>query len=289
MCGQSGSYFLTARDENRLLSTDYFVYYRCFTCATIFIESIPKNLSDYYPEDFYAIPQTVQQLEQKTKYWVHQIRMVQENVSSGKLLDIGCSFGTFLLQAEQTGFKAEGIEMDSRCARFVTERLGIPVLCTNKPHETLKSMGKFNVITLWHVLEHYIEPNLLLSVIAKHLMPDGILIVATPNPSSFQFRYMKNHWPHLDAPRHLQLIPHNALVDQVRQYGLSQVKFTCIDKGGINWNVFGWRKYLVNRFGVQMTRMDWVAGRLIEMVFRPWERRNEQGTAYTIILRKDQL
>ena len=120
------------------------------------------------------------------------------NNGEGSLLDIGAGTGDFLKYAKQTGWEINGVE-PNKGARELASKKGIEL---EGNIDDIK--GKtFEVITLWHVLEHL--PNLeeTINKIERLLKPGGTLIIAVPNFKSFDAKYYKNYWAAFDVPRHL--------------------------------------------------------------------------------------
>ncbi|MFK5983261.1 MAG: class I SAM-dependent methyltransferase [Flavobacteriaceae bacterium] len=120
------------------------------------------------------------------------------NNGSGTLLDIGAGTGDFLKQAQEANWKVSGVEPNEGAKKLAEEK-GINL------QESINDLnGKtFDVITMWHVLEHV--PNLeeTISTIEKLLNPGGTLIIAVPNYKSFDANHYKEHWAAYDVPRHL--------------------------------------------------------------------------------------
>jgi len=115
--------------------------------------------------------------------------------------------GSFAYLAQEADYKTEVIEMDKTCCDFIEGVLGIKAINSADIVASLKDRGQYDVIALWQVLEHFPDPWTVLPVLAQHLAPDGILVIATPNPDAFQFRLLRSLWTHIDAPRHVELIP----------------------------------------------------------------------------------
>lgn len=119
------------------------------------------------------------------------------------LLDYGSGNGGFLRFAKERGIAAWGYDFSAH-SHAVLEALGIPVfspLFHNNATDTAVRKY-FDIITLWHVLEHIQDPQVLLCELASYLTPTGILLVSVPALDSFQARLYKQHWFHLDMPRH---------------------------------------------------------------------------------------
>ena len=120
------------------------------------------------------------------------------NKEKGDLLDIGAGTGEFLKNAKIKGWSVYGVEPNEN-ARKLAEKKGV---------ELKKGINDFNqksfdVITLWHVLEHIPNLDETIKMIEKLLKPGGILIIAVPNFKSYDARYYKNFWAGFDVPRHL--------------------------------------------------------------------------------------
>lgn len=120
------------------------------------------------------------------------------NKSVGKLLDVGAGTGEFLLRAKQKGWLVFGVEPGKKAAELSKEK-GIPL------SETLEEIkeNNFDVITLWHVLEHLPDLENQIDLIQNKLKTGGVLIIAVPNYKSYDARYYKSFWAAFDTPRHL--------------------------------------------------------------------------------------
>lgn len=118
--------------------------------------------------------------------------------NKGILLDVGCGTGDFLVEAQSQGWKVTGYE-PNEAAKKLTNSKDVSTI----DNLVSLSSNSFDVITLWHVLEHV--PNLeeYIKNLKKLLKPSGTLIVAVPNYKSYDAIYYKRHWAAYDVPRHL--------------------------------------------------------------------------------------
>ncbi|HVH40782.1 MAG TPA: class I SAM-dependent methyltransferase [Labilithrix sp.] len=117
-----------------------------------------------------------------------------------RLLDVGCGSGAFPRLMSSRGFDAVGVEPYS-LGRPVEEP-GLRLI--RAPLEKVRSdLGAFDVITMWHVLEHVSSPRPTLESLRDHLRPDGVVVISVPNFESWQSRFFKGGWFHLDPPRHV--------------------------------------------------------------------------------------
>lgn len=166
----------------------------------------PSDLENYYKSDSY-----ISHSDSSTSFFDKVYQLVRKytlkrkvslinsfNTSGKKLLDVGCGTGNFLATAEKEGWNVYGIE-PSKEARDISSRKNIVAL------EELPFLREdnFDVITLWHVLEHV--PNLLsyIETLKRKLSPNGVLLIAVPNYKSFDASYYKEYWAAYDVPRHL--------------------------------------------------------------------------------------
>ncbi|MBI5570810.1 MAG: class I SAM-dependent methyltransferase [Desulfomonile tiedjei] len=236
------------------------------------------------------MPWSRQRLDQIAEANRYQIEMVQRFVPTGRLLEIGPGYGTFAHLAKESGFDVEVIEMSDRCCKYLTEVVGVKAINSSKPDQVLKTIESKDVIALWHVIEHLPNAWECLESAAHNLAPGGILLIATPNPDALQFHMMGSAWPHVDAPRHLYLIPASVVIQRLRPLGLEPVLLTTNDKGGRGWNRFGWQRYLMNRFSNKLAQLTaFVLGYALSMPMALWDHREMRGSAYTIILQKSAI
>jgi 2-polyprenyl-3-methyl-5-hydroxy-6-metoxy-1,4-benzoquinol methylase len=122
---------------------------------------------------------------------------------AGTLLDVGCGNGAFLAYMARLGWSVEGVEPDSRSADIAAER-GIRVMRCGVEEAPLEA-GRYNAVTLMHVIEHLPSPRAALARIARSLKPGGRLVSFSPNPCGALARRFGECWYALEAPRHLVL------------------------------------------------------------------------------------
>lgn len=269
------------------MSSDSFDYFRCESCGLVFLANVPDDLARYYAGEYYAVP-TLGELARIARKDRTRIDLVRRFVSSGRLLEIGPAFGVFAWQAKQAGFDVEAIEMDEACCRFLTDSVGIRTVRSAAPHVAMRAMQGHEVIAMWHVIEHLREPLALLRAAAANLAPGGILAIGTPNPKGFQFRVMKAHWPHLDAPRHVALFPAPLLGRIAAEWGLRQIHLAFDDAEARRWNRFGWQRWLMNRLPGRLgAAFGLAAGALASLPMALWDRSAFNGSAYTVLFRKE--
>ena len=119
--------------------------------------------------------------------------------SEKSILDIGCGTGDFMVACKKRGFQVCGIEPSKKAKEIVTSKIEAELF---DDISDLNSQN-YDVITMWHVLEHV--PNLkeYISKLKTLLKPNGTLIIAVPNFKSYDAKYYKEFWAAYDVPRHL--------------------------------------------------------------------------------------
>ena len=165
-----------------------------------------KDLGKYYESENYIshtdkkkgivsfLYQTVKKysLQKKVKL-IHKL-----NTGSGKLLDVGDGTGDFLMAAKNTGWEISGVEINESARNLAKKKSVLLESSINNFNGQ-----KFDVITMWHVLEHISNYQEVLQTCHSLLKENGTLIIAVPNYKSYDANYYKSHWAAYDVPRHL--------------------------------------------------------------------------------------
>jgi 2-polyprenyl-3-methyl-5-hydroxy-6-metoxy-1,4-benzoquinol methylase len=200
--------YLTIQDYT--VSQEQFKIVTCQKCGFRFTNPRPNGeaIGEYYKAESYIshtntskgliskIYQEVRKFTLKGK--LNLINRLSPN--RGKLLDVGCGTGMFLNVAKENGWKVNGIEPDAGARAIAEETNQIKI-----KQEVLSSFENeaFEVITLWHVLEHVHELNATIDWLKDRLSKDGSLIIAVPNHESKDAEIYKEQWAAYDVPRHL--------------------------------------------------------------------------------------
>lgn len=285
-CAAEEAPFVAAPDRNRRVSQQVFAYVKCRRCGLIRLAETLTDLTPYYPAEYYELPSRLR-LHRLAAADPFKIELVHQFAKGGRLLEIGPAHGVFAYQAQQAGFDVDVIEMNARACDHLRDTVGVNAWCTDAPHEVLQRAIPYDVIALWHVIEHVPDPWTLLRHIAMALAPGGIAVIAAPNPDAWQFRVMGSRWPHLDAPRHLYLLPSAVITAFLSGFGTDLVHATTTDSDARRWNRFGWQRLLMNEVrGKWPGRAAYVVGTVLSAVTSPFESRDPEGSAYTLVLRR---
>lgn len=286
-CNTKSPLYFCSKDYNRKVTQETFNHYRCPQCNLIFILPIPEELANYYPDKYHGIPKSVEELDVISKNENYKIETIQRFSGKGRLLEIGPSYGGFTYLAKKAGYEVDAIEMNKNCCQFLSEVVGINAINSNNAIEMMKHKVVYDVVALWHVLEHLTNPWLTLDAACASLKPGGIMVLSTPNPDAFQFKIMRRYWPHLDAPRHVMMIPMKLLTEKLESLGMKMELITTKDRGSNYLDIFGWKHFFRRRIAHGNTRKAVSkVGRLVAFILRPIEKIDGKGSAYTMVFRK---
>jgi len=172
----------------------HFPYLRCPHCFLVYVSPRPKlkYIEEQYKKGrfthaFRDIYLPSAQYRMATIFRERVEDIIMPRVRSGRLLDIGCSSGHFLKVAYEHNFDIYGIEPNPDMAKFASEELRLPnIKCGILKDDTYPG-EYFDVITLWDVLEHVLNPNELLRLVFSFLKQDGWVFAYTENLDSFNF------------------------------------------------------------------------------------------------------
>jgi SAM-dependent methyltransferase len=194
----------------------WFAVVQCQSCGLCFTNPRPRpsTMSRFYPPAY--APHQPPSPRGRPSWWRRlplraRRRRGERHVlplqGRGRLLDFGCGSGSFLDRMKCQGWQVTGVDM-AAAAQQAGSDLGMRVLAGSLPHPEL-TPGAFDVITMWHSLEHVHDPLTILREAERLLVPGGKLLVAVPNIDSAAFRWCGAAWVGLDLPRHLiHFTPH---------------------------------------------------------------------------------
>jgi len=162
---------------------------RCSACALVFVDPVPPGAVDHasYGAAYYEPWQERREERARIRMWRRRLRLLEARRGRGALLDAGCGDGLFLKVARDAGWSVEGIEFSPEGARRSSHRLGRPVAVGDLAAVS-GLRGPFDVVTLWHVLEHLVSPSSLLDAARARLRPGGLLVAAVPNLDNLPMR-----------------------------------------------------------------------------------------------------
>jgi 2-polyprenyl-3-methyl-5-hydroxy-6-metoxy-1,4-benzoquinol methylase len=153
-------------------------------------------------------------------------RVGEHAAAGGRLLDVGCSLGSFVEVARET-FDVVGVEPDQATASQARGR-GLPVR-TGTLETIVAPRGGFDVVTMFHVIEHLSSPRVALARVRELLAPGGIAVIETPTVDSLWFRAAPRRWRQL-IPDHYFFFSRATLERLLRESGLQPVAFAKVGR-----------------------------------------------------------
>ena len=164
------------------------------------------------------------ELEGRDRTARKHLRIVQKYAQSGRLLDVGCASGLFLLHARRAGWDVTGIEPNEKLCEDARKRLKGQGQVQCVPLEAAQLDGGFDVISLWDVLEHVPGPRSFLELCHHLLQLGGYLFLNVPDLDSLEARILGRRWPLL-LPEHLNYFNRTSLELCAKRAGFTPVGF----------------------------------------------------------------
>lgn len=229
-CGsEKAQIILWLKDE--FLTKEEFHICECQNCGLLYTMPRPSKdkIGEYYKSEIYyshqenkkgfipKIYETVKKVNLKYKY-----KLATSEISKGKLLDIGCGVGDFIHLAEEQGWECTGVEPSEDAKVIARKRIRANVL-TSEEIEQIPD-ATFDLITMWHVLEHVDDLNWQVEQLHRLIKPQGRIVIAVPNYTSYDAQFYREQWAAYDVPRHLSHFNKTTLTKIFKTKGLELKK-----------------------------------------------------------------
>ncbi|MBN2808897.1 MAG: class I SAM-dependent methyltransferase [Deltaproteobacteria bacterium] len=261
LCRQPGRYAFTGRDLMHKLPGQY-IYAECIACGAVYQtpRPDPEQIVSFYPAhyDCYQpgkekeknflekgvlhscygyrhLPRTLPQwlAEAAGRFFYREAIPFYEN---GRLLDIGCGGGKYLLAMQRLGWRAEGVEFNAGAVQTCRQS-GLDVFL-GELHDARFADNSFSVVTARHVLEHVAEPVAFVAEIFRILAPGGLMVLKTPNSKALARKWFGSKWFPNEVPRHLILYSPENLRALSEQQGF--IAKQCLTTSSPKWILNSW-------------------------------------------------
>ncbi|HDR14799.1 MAG TPA: class I SAM-dependent methyltransferase [Desulfobacteraceae bacterium] len=217
--------------RSTLLSVDGWTVMRCDRCGFGFLDPRPSSeeiarlyRSAYFTERYDGGLDTGSALfTKRISGESHRVRFIRRLVRKGMLLDIGCGYGYFLYACRQAGFSVQGLDVSDWAAGYARDTLGIDVTVSNVSAGVFKPES-FDVISMWHSLEHMTDPHRALRAASLWLKPSGVLVVDVPNHSGTDARRIGKEWDGWSIPYHFWHFTPETLIRLLEVHGFRVVR-----------------------------------------------------------------
>ncbi|MDD4900811.1 MAG: class I SAM-dependent methyltransferase [Patescibacteria group bacterium] len=243
-CGGVLRYLFSAADY---ISAEIFAVYQCPACSLAATKPNPRpaDFAKYYPRLYYGSRKsfTDSLINNSRRRKIKKIVVIaKKSVDKRSLLDIGCGDGGFIALLAAAGWRVAGTEMAAPGSHKQSASVSIY-------RRELLSCGfakaDFDLVTMWHSLEHLAEPLIYLQEVGRVLKKEGALLLEVPNFNSWQSVIFKNNWFHLDVPRHIFHYDKKSLELILKK---ANFKITKVSYGSLIYGLFGWIQSCLNVF-----------------------------------------
>lgn len=216
--------------KDQTVSQQVFDIWQCQACTLRFTQGIPGEsaIGKYYQSETYiSHTNTNKGLVNRLYHIVRGFtlkskrKLVQSTSgrNTGQLLDVGAGVGVFAGFMQQSGWQVIGLEPDPATRQRAQELHQVSLHDTSRLFQL--PAESYDVITLWHVLEHVHRLQEYLAQLKKLLKPGGVLLVAVPNYTSYDAAYYGEYWAAYDVPRHLYHFSPASMQMLLQQHGLN--------------------------------------------------------------------
>lgn len=250
--------------KDDFLSKEDFHICECLNCGLLYTMPRPnkEKIGEYYKsEEYYSHQENkkgfIPKLYEKVKKvnLKHKYELATKGLTTGKLLDIGCGVGDFLHSAEAHGWQCIGVEPSEEAKAIASQRTTANILSSIE-QESLPDES-FDVITMWHVLEHVDDLRWQVAQLQRLIKPNGRIVIALPNYKSYDGQYYKEHWAAYDVPRHLNHFNRTTIAKILKT---NDLKLVTTDK--LKWDAY-YISYMSEQYKIHKLP-------LVRGVYRGW-------------------
>jgi 2-polyprenyl-3-methyl-5-hydroxy-6-metoxy-1,4-benzoquinol methylase len=206
-------------------------YFRCERCGLVFLHPQPTN--DFLRTHYQSyLPSSAAEIESWRHLMQHVFERMGDSIESrhpmpGTILDLGCGYGFFLDHMSRRGWKVEGVEISIRASRYARESLGVSVTSHPLPRSDWED-ERYDVISLFYVIEHLANPLEVLKEAMRLLRPGGWLLLRWPHstPIAMLLRPWLSQLRLYQAPSHLFDFSPKTMFDMLNHIGYEEIHTT---------------------------------------------------------------
>ena len=204
LCGSTESNLVFPVPSLRLQTQNLqFELHRCRQCGLVRLAPRPsaEDMAMLYHPQHYTAPRRDLVAKLEGLILRERVSFLHRYTRGNRILDVGCGNGSLLHALSKANYDVHGLEPYQDALAGVPEKIRSRIRCGSFESGDYPE-ASFDVITLWHVLEHLARPVETLQGIRKFLKPDGTLLLEVPNFESREARWLGSYWYNLDAPYH---------------------------------------------------------------------------------------
>ena len=280
------------RDRFETIPDQEFTIVHCCDCGFRFLNPRPDSdsIRMFYESEGYdpflstkskfSLSDQVYKMVRRFSLWRKRL-LLEDFIRSGRLLDVGCGTGEFLLYMKQFQWHIAGVEKAENAREYVASH-GIHI----SPDLEDAPQGPFDAITLWHVIEHLHDLNSAVQKLRDLLKSGGYLVLAMPNVDSYDAKKYQTNWVALDTPRHLYHFTQKDTIKLVERDGLRLIDTRNLWLDTI-YNVL-YSETLYHRWEGKRYRPLFALNAIFGSYINDWQQDVRQASASVYIFRKEE-
>jgi SAM-dependent methyltransferase len=206
-------------------------YQRCQDCRVVFLNPAPTELflsrsydDSYYSYQDFKTPKPWQTWLRRAIGYNLGVTGDPQFPKPGRILDIGCGSGAFLFKMKTAGWETHGVEISAKAAEIGNSKHGLNIQAGTLADARLP-VDYFDYIRLNHSFEHILNPRETLTLIHRHLAPQGLLFIGVPNVDCLQARVFGKFWWNLGPPVHPFNYSRQTLTRLLGEHGFEVVSY----------------------------------------------------------------
>lgn len=203
-----------------LIKKGGFDIYQCPTCHLAFTYPQPESIAEQYDSDYFGIYRRRRNF--RLRRAVERLKRIELIKQPGRILDIGCSLGYFVEAAKSRGWQASGVEISAAASEEARD-FGLDVR-TGVLEEANYPDASFDCVTMWDVLEHVPDPTAHMLEVRRILVPDGIVVIGTPDLGHMTFRMKRESWRHLKPSEHIFYFQNTSIARLLAKTGFNLIQ-----------------------------------------------------------------
>ena len=240
---------LVYHEARDYITGDAFQVWQCKCCKAGITAPVPGDLSPYYPVKYRRYNRMIGDIlkflyRRRVQKWSGRFS------TPGVAFEMGCGNGLMLDTLRGLGWEVIGSERTVQSAYLPRHSLGLPMFVGGL--KSIYPSAHFDLIFLFQVLEHLHDPVKTAQQLLPFLKPNGKLIIGVPNFSSWQAKFGKEKWFHLDVPRHLVHYSPSALETLFKG---SDVEIESVSYISWEHDPYGWVQTILNRLDRRSNRL----------------------------------
>jgi SAM-dependent methyltransferase len=256
LCGTNDSIVLHELADYQTSLPGNFAFVKCKHCGLLYLNPRPSvvDIGNYYPRSYspysrrqpHEMPR-LQRWQARYGLWKRS-RVLLQRQATGRVLDVGCGFGQFLVAMQSAGWETVGLDIQSEAVEHLIHNLGIEAYQC-RIEESIFPDRIFDAITFWDSLEHLHHPQDALLKAYDLLKPDGWVVLRVPSVDSLDARLFGRYWAGWDAPRHLTVFSRQTVHDFLTKAGFTVERSWCMSGSHASF-ILSVRFLLANKSGL---------------------------------------